>query len=85
MPEHPHTRADLEITEVEDGLVVFDVAADRVHYLDPVASFLFLYCDGTRTVDELSELTRRAYELAETPTAEVRTAVDTFTTEGLLR
>lgn len=53
----------LEVHEVKDGLIVFDPATERVHYLNPTASILFELCDGTRTVAELNDTLARLYHL----------------------
>ncbi len=85
MHDKPNRRTDLDVTEVEDGLVVFDPTSDQVHYLDPIASMIFLYCDGTRTMQTLAELAQRVYELDAAPVDDVSDAVSTFSDQGLLR
>jgi hypothetical protein len=85
MNEMPRRRTDLDVTEVEDGLVVFDATSDLVHYLDPLASMIFIYCDGTRTPQTLAELAQRVYQLEAAPLDEINTAVSGFSDRGLLR
>ena len=34
----------LQVSEVPDGLVVYDPTSDRVHYLDPVSTVVFELC-----------------------------------------
>lgn len=75
----------LEVHEVDDGLVVYDGAAERVHYLNPTASFVFGLCDGRRDVDALAALVQAAWDLDEPPVAEVQACVEQLRGEGVLR
>ena len=77
--------AGLDVHEVEDGLVVYDPATDRVHYLNPTASVVLSFCDGTRTEAELADLVRAAWSLDVPPTGEVRTCLAQLRSEGVLR
>lgn len=85
-PERPTARTDLEVNEVEDGLVIYDTSRDRVHYLDTTASIVFALCTGAN--DEATMTTQIARSFDEDPSevaAHVATAIDTFRREGLLR
>jgi hypothetical protein len=73
------------VHEVDDGLVVFDAATDRVHHLNPTASAVFAFCDGTRTTDQVAELVRSAWKLDVTPVDEVGTCIEQLRAEGVLR
>jgi hypothetical protein len=75
----------LDVHEVEDGLVVFDAATDRVHYLNPTASVVFSLCDGTRTTGEIAELLRSAWDLDAAPNDDVATCLEQLRGEGVLR
>lgn len=75
----------LDIHEVEDGLVVYDPAADRVHYLNPSASLVLSLCDGTRTEAELAELVRAAWKLETAPIDDVSRCLAQLQREGVLR
>lgn len=35
------TTGDLEVTEMSDGLAIYDEAGQKVHYLDPVAAAIY--------------------------------------------
>ena len=68
----------LEIHVVDDQCVVFDTAADSVHYLNPTAALVLELCDGTLTAEEIAALVQEAYALAATPLAEVNGCLQDF-------
>jgi hypothetical protein len=74
----------IEIREAPDGMVVYDPARDRLHYLNPTAALLLENCDGTLPAAELPALLAAAFELAVPPTAEVETCLTTLFDQGLL-
>ncbi|MGV3759848.1 MAG: PqqD family peptide modification chaperone [Actinomycetota bacterium] len=83
--EHPQTRSDLEVNEVEDGLVVYDTARDRVHYLDATASIVFALCTGANDEATMVEQLAAAFgQPADEVARHVSTALALFRTEGLL-
>lgn len=47
---------DLEITEAEDGCVVYDRSSDLVHHLNQTAAMVLHLCDGTQTAPEICAL-----------------------------
>lgn len=54
MPITPRARTtELLIEELEDELLVYDLAADRAHRLNPTAATVFRQADGTRTVQDI--------------------------------
>jgi hypothetical protein len=85
MSEQKPTRvAGLESHEVEDGLVVYQIATDRVHYLNAVASVVFELCTGEHTVDEIEQLVGAAWGLDESPHEEVTACLEQFRSESLV-
>jgi PqqD family protein of HPr-rel-A system len=50
----PKVRSDLDIVELDDELVLYDAAQDKVHYLNATAALVFKLCDGSASVWELS-------------------------------
>ncbi len=82
---HPELADGLDVHEVEDGLVVYDLGTDRVHYLNPTASVVLSFCNGARTESDLAALVEDAWSLDAPPTDEVRTCVDQLRSEGVLR
>lgn len=81
----PSPTDGVEVHEVEDGLVVYDTAHDRVHYLNPSASIIFSFCDGNRDPAALAELVREAWSLDAPPLDEVETCLAQLRDEGVLR
>lgn len=55
----------LEVLDVPDGYVVYDHANDKVHYLNPTAAAFVAFCDGKKTVAELSACVAGAFDLTE--------------------
>jgi hypothetical protein len=58
--DRPRALDGLEVTEVEDGLVVYDPERDRVHYLNASAAVIFTFCDGARDRESVVEASTRA-------------------------
>jgi hypothetical protein len=57
MPITPRARTnELLIEELEDELLVYDLAADRAHRLNATAAAVFRNADGKRTVTELVDV-----------------------------
>jgi hypothetical protein len=80
----PTPAVGLEVHEVDDGLVVYQAATDRVHYLNPTASVVFQLCDGRRTEVEIAALVGEAWQLPEPPQVEVVGCLSDLRTEGVV-
>ena len=83
--ERPEPVSGLDVHEVDDGFVVFDASTDRVHYLNPTATVVFSFCDGTRTTGEIAELVGSAWDLEAPPVDDVVACVAQLRDEGVLR
>lgn len=59
--------AGFEVTEVPDGYVIYDDPKGEVHYLNPTAALIYEFSDGNRTVSDIAEFIRDAYDLDEEP------------------
>ena len=81
----PRAVEELELTEVEDGLVVYDPNRDRVHYLDPVAAVIFTLCDGARDRDHIIEATTALFESGDVSTRDVEACVEQLEDERVLQ
>jgi hypothetical protein len=75
----------LDVNEVQDGLIVYDPAHDRVHYLNASAAIVFSLCDGTLDAPGIAAALAEAYALSQPVDDEVRDCLDLLRTEGLLR
>jgi hypothetical protein len=83
--QYADPKAGLEVHTVEDGVVVFDADTDRVHYLNPTATFVFSLADGTRSSAEIAEVVREAWNLDTPPVEAVDECIVKLRTEGVFR
>jgi hypothetical protein len=74
----------VEISEVADGLVVYQDAPERVHYLNHTAAVVYELCNGAHTEEEIAQLLRDAYGLDEPPVEEVRSCLEVLRREGVV-
>jgi hypothetical protein len=81
---HPRHVEGLEAHEVDDGLVVYDAAADRVHHLNATASIVFELCTGDHTDAEIEALVAAAWHLPEPAHDSVRGCLAQLRTEGVI-
>lgn len=49
----------------QDGLIVYEMSRNRVHYLNATAAVVFALCDGTQDSTSIAELLASAYDLEE--------------------
>jgi hypothetical protein len=81
----PARAGDLEVHEVEDGLVVYQPARDRVHYLNQTSAVVFELCTGTNTESAIVELVQAAWGLPDAPRDEVMTCLTQLRDEEIVR
>jgi hypothetical protein len=74
----------LEVHLVDDGLVVHDVEAGRVHHLNLTSALVFDLCDGARGVDAIAAEVAAAFGLPEAPVDDTRRCLDLLAAEGVL-
>lgn len=84
MSANPTPTAGLDITEVEDGLVVFVPSTRMVHHLDVNATLIFLSCNGEHDESSIAELVRTAFGLPAAPLDEVRSTLELFRSAGII-
>lgn len=81
----PRARDDLDVHEVEDGLVIYDTGRDRVHYLNHTATLVLALCTGANSGAVIAEQVAKAFGIdASAAAAEVATCMATLQQEGLL-
>jgi hypothetical protein len=79
------TKADgLEVNEVPDGCVIYQLKADRVHFLNPTAVIIFELCEGQLKVSEIEAFVVAAFELKASPTEEIHNCFGSLVAEGLI-
>jgi hypothetical protein len=84
LTERPVQTPGLDVTEVEDGLVVYDPTIRRVHHLNVTAVLVFELANGDNTIDDMVAVTQRVFGLADPPRDEVCQAVEQLRTERLI-
>jgi Coenzyme PQQ synthesis protein D (PqqD) len=80
----PEPAPELDVHEVEDGFVIYDLTSERVHYLNETASFVFALCTGKNDAARIAELVQGAWELAELPVDSVAACLEQLRDEGLI-
>jgi hypothetical protein len=76
--------ADLELSEVPDGYVVYQSSKDRVHFLNQVAAVIFELCDGNHDTSEIRSILVSGYDLSSFPDADFQTTLESMLAEGLI-
>lgn len=80
----PRQVAGLEVHDTDDGLVIYQMSADRVHYLNPSAAVIFELCTGEHTAEQIVDLVRIAWELDAPPSADVDACLAQLRGDGLV-
>ena len=76
--------SNLEVHEVPDGYIVYQLERDRVHYLNQTAAVIFEFCNGTLAPDEIVDRVARAFELGPAAHDEIRAGLASLVKEGLI-
>jgi hypothetical protein len=74
----------LDVNEVPDGYVIYQTAADRVHYLNKTAALVFELCDGARGADDIVSRVSKMFELQGPVDGEIKTCIQSLLQEGLV-
>lgn len=83
-PDRPVRAPGLEVTELAEGLVVYQSAPERVHHLNATAAYVFELSTGERTVAEIAEEMRAAFGLSATPSDAVAACLGELREKGLV-
>lgn len=84
MAANPAQVPGLDITETDDGLVVFQPATRRVHHLNVTAALVFELCTGANTDEQIVSLVQQAFGLPEAPVVEVAGVMASLRAEQLV-
>ena len=84
MSAFPKQAAGLEINDVADGYIVYQVERDRVHYLNQTGALVLELCSGKTAAEDMPKLVQDAYELSEPPVAEVQECLDKLRAEKII-
>jgi hypothetical protein len=78
-------RADgLDVNEVPDGYVVYQIGRDRVHYLNKTAAIVFEFCDGGRGADEIIDRVSQLLGVDNTTHHEIAACIESLVNEELV-
>jgi hypothetical protein len=55
----------LVVREVSDGILLLDMAADRIHQLNATAGFIWRHCDGVASAADIAASVAREYAVEE--------------------
>src|SRR5262245_584027 len=81
----PRLREDVQYRELDDGAVIYDTSAEKIHTLNITAAYIWNCCDGDHDLVQIaSELREHAKISQEKALQDVRQAVEYFQNEGLL-
>ncbi|QCK87808.1 PqqD family protein [Phreatobacter aquaticus] len=75
----------LELSQVPDGYVIYQVRRDRVHFLNPTAVAVYELCAEGVAIPEVERYLKDAYDLPELPVDMVRDCITMLVTEELIR
>jgi hypothetical protein len=75
----------LDVSEVKDGLVVYDPTRDRVHYLNVTAAVVFTLCDGGRDRDGIAEAVSTVFGVDAVGRTEIDDCLVQLEQEGVVR
>jgi Coenzyme PQQ synthesis protein D (PqqD) len=73
----------LDVNDVPDGYVIYQTAADRVHYLNRTAAIVFELCDS-RGVDDIIARVCQMFEVEGTAHGEIEACIQSLLKEGLV-
>lgn len=73
-----------EVSQMPDGVVVYQADRERVHYLNPTASLVYDLCGDAGSVAAITAYLQEAFALAAPPTDEVSLCLEQLISEGLI-
>ncbi len=83
--QNPIRVEGLDINEMDDGFMIYDVRQDKVHFLNHTARAVLECCDGELSSTEIASVLQEAWMLESPPLEEVATMLEQLVEEGLLQ
>ena len=77
-------RSDVDILTADDGYIVYQANASKVHHLNPSAAVILELSTGEHSVDDIMELVRDLWDLDRAPGPEVTRLLGELVREGLV-
>lgn len=75
---------ELETTQVPDGVMIYQSARDRVHYLNPTAAIVLELCGMGKSRAEIETFLSDGFSLSSAPADDVETCLKTLIAEELI-
>ena len=76
---------DFECSEVPDGYVIYDHAAEHVHFLNLTAAAVFELCDGRNSAETIATILEDSFDLPAPPLGEVEACLASLASQGLIK
>ena len=74
----------VSFTDIPDGLAINDTEGEAIHFLNPVASTVFLLCDGTHAASTIAAILKEEFALKEAPIQDVLSCLAELETESMI-
>ena len=75
----------MQLIEIKDGLVIYQQEPQRIHRLNRTAAVIYLLCDGSRVVDEITDEVQLVFNTQNQPHHAVANCLRQLTEMGLIR
>lgn len=76
--------AGCEASFAADGIAIYQVSTEKVHYLNPTAAIVYRLCGEKVSTGQIAELLKKYFSLQEPPRNEVRQCIEQLLAEGLI-
>lgn len=82
---HYSQTSGCEVSVMPDGLVIYQIEHEKVHYLNPTASIIYELCEGKRSLESIAAYLKEAFSLPVLPLAEVEGCIQQLVAERLIQ
>lgn len=81
----PKKKENISLRDMEDGTILYDADAGKAHTLNSFASYIWDYCDGLHSVQEIVGIIEEELkELKKDHSEEIISTLTQFEKEGLV-
>jgi hypothetical protein len=77
-------RQDLDLSEVDDGYVIYDEIGAKVLFLNPTAAAVLELCDGFNDARSIALTLQSEFDLPQAPEADVAACLMSLHSQGLV-
>ncbi len=63
----PVTKGCVELEELDDGCILYDIEKDEVHSLNSTATSVWLCCDGKHSIKEIADVIGKCFKSGSKP------------------